>query len=256
MEPGDPEQPGGARHDERKVRRNLDRLAAMKMEIEELVERNGEEVGSSVYRAYVAAIVSDVCTVGMLDSGNTFHTVISDKFAKELGIDIDNLKIVSGKEMVGTAKDGAQLKVLGQVRSRLTMRLSHGTPPIVIKPFVVKGLAMPLNISGPLMERCGMSIKVGRYVKYRRYKVPLATQPKAETRASVCTVCPLYLAKDVEIGPKQMMHLPVVIPSRMADQYVNSKIVVMADEGLTKGKKSVSAFNRTMVKTQISDGKL
>ena len=256
MEPGDPEQPGGARHDERKVRRNLDRLAAMKMEIEELVERNGEEVGSSVYRAYVAAIVNDVCTVGMLDSGNTFHTVISDKFAKELGIDIDNLKIVSGKEMVGTAKDGAQLKVLGQVRSRLTMRLSHGTPPIVIKPFVVKGLAMPLNISGPLMERCGMSIKVGRYVKYRRYKVPLATQPKAETRASVCTVCPLYLAKDVEIGPKQMVHLPVAIPSRMADQYVNSKIVVMADEGLTKGKKSVSAFNRTMVKTQLSEGKL
>ena len=76
MEPGDPEQPGGARHEERKVRRNLDRLAAMKMETEELVERNGEEVGSSVYRAYVAAIVGDVCTVGMLDSGNTFHTVI------------------------------------------------------------------------------------------------------------------------------------------------------------------------------------
>ena len=71
------------------------------------------------------------------------------------------------------------------------------------------------------------------------------------------TVCPHnYLAKDIEIGPKQMVHLPVAIPPRMADQYVDSKIVVMADEGLMKGKKNVSAFNRTMVKTQLADGKL
>ena len=95
-----------------------------------------KEERSSRYKAYVAAMIDDVCTVGMVDSGNSFRTAISKELAERLGVRTEELKTVPGKEMVGTAEDGAQLKVLGQVRKRLTLRLSADSPTIVIKPFV------------------------------------------------------------------------------------------------------------------------
>ena len=227
----------------------------MKMGYEGRRTERFKEERSSRYKAYVAAMIDDVCTVGMVDSGNSFHTAISKELAERLGVRTEELKTVPGKEMVGTAEDGAQLKVLGQVRKRLTMRLSADSPTIVIKPFVLEGLAMPLNISGPLMELCDISIKVGKYVSFKRHRIPMATRPAAETKAHVAPVCPLYLAQDVEVPPRSMMHLPVMIPPRMTKQYSDSKIVVMADEKLLRNKKGVMAFNRTMVKTQPHKGK-
>ena len=200
-------------------------------------------------------MIDDVCTVGMVDSGNSFHTAISKELAERLGIRTEELKTVPGKEMVGTAEDGAQLKVLGQVRKRLMMRLPADSPTIIIKPFVLEGLAMPLNISGPLMELCDISIKVGKYVKFKKHRILMAMRPTAETKAHVAPFSPLYIAQDIEVPPRSMIHLPVMIPPRMIKQYSDSKIVVMADEKLLRNKKGVMAFNRTMVKTQSHDGK-
>lgn len=93
---------------------------------------------------------------GMLDSGNLMVNAISTAFAKLLFQTDDLSKHIRPMEecqTIGTAKKGAQLKVLGTVRRQLPLFFGDVNIPFKTRPIVVEGLNMHFNISGPFMAK-------------------------------------------------------------------------------------------------------
>ena len=202
------------------------------------------------YKTFLPCTLEDTVTVGMLDTGNTFYSVMSEELARAVGADLDNLRRVPGKETVGTASDGEELEVIGQVRKRLAMRLSAATRPLYIKPMVVRGLSMTLNLSGPWMAKHGMTIDPGRNLVYDGHKIPLIDRAEIKGAASIQhSSCSLYTADDLVIQPNTVAHAPVMIPPRMHKQYEKERIVVMGNRR-TENRHRVETFHRALVKIE------
>ena len=209
-----------------------------------------------VYKTYIPCTVEDTVTTAMIDTGNTFHSVMSEKLAKAIGVDVNNLRRIPGKDRVGTAGEGEELEVLGQVRKRLTMRLTAHTRPLYIRPMIVKGLSMNLNLSGPWMSANKMKIDPGKSLMYDGKAIPLISRNHIQESASVQhACCNLYTDKDLVIGPKSVVHAPVVVPPRMQEQYTNERIVVMGNQKVEQ-KHKVKTFQRTLVKLHTEGDRL
>ena len=210
----------------------------------------GVEEGGAEYKTFLPCTIEDTVTVGMCDTGNTFHSVISEDLASAVGVNLDDLRQVSGKETVGTASEGEELTVLGQVRKRLVMKLSANTRPIYIRPMVVQGLSMALNLSGPWMARHAMTIDPGRSLRYDGKKLPLISRSAIKTAASIQHPhCSLFTQEDLVLPPGSITHAPVMIPKRMHKQYEGERIVVMGRREVEL-KHKVNLFHRTLVKVE------
>ncbi len=88
---------------------------------------------------------------GLIDSGNVWRSVISLKFYLSLGLLVRDLRPV-GIDEIHTAKEGADLKVMGEPRRTLHLRLQETATRYVFRPVVVKGLSMDVNLSGPWLK--------------------------------------------------------------------------------------------------------
>ena len=104
------------------------------------------------YCRYVHVHVGETSCSALVDSGNVWRNAISAKFMKKLGLTTDDLRPLSTKT-IGTAKTGASLTVLGEVKTSLRLKLGGGTDKTFkTRPVVIQGLSMPLNISGPFLK--------------------------------------------------------------------------------------------------------
>ena len=92
----------------------------------------------------------------MIDSGNTFSSVISPKLLAQLGYSIGDL-IPYPVKSVGSAKRGAALQVLGQVPKPLIIQFGGTPKTLTLQPVVLKDLNMDMNISGPTLQQWGIS---------------------------------------------------------------------------------------------------
>lgn len=99
-------------------------------------------------------MINDVQCKALPDSGNTWETAISDLLYSKLGGQIRHLE-PSHRPLVGTAKKGAKLKVLGRVRDSLEMIIKRHPARYTIKPMVVEGLSMDVNLSRDFMVENG-----------------------------------------------------------------------------------------------------
>ena len=77
----------------------------------------------------------------LIDSGNLFGNLISEKFAQTL-----RLKIVGSEKIVGTASEAGKLTILGKVSSPLRIYLENVSKVVSIQPYVVRELSHPLNL--------------------------------------------------------------------------------------------------------------
>ena len=69
--------------------------------------------------------MGDLKGVAILDSGNNWRTAISPLYAQKLGLNlITDLVPIKGMTSVGTAKQGGQMKVLGETRQYFHLKLS------------------------------------------------------------------------------------------------------------------------------------
>ena len=88
---------------------------------------------------------------GLLDSGNVWRSAISQRFFRSLGSQA-RLRPIKEKT-VGTAGEGSTLKVLGELEDSLPLEVAQlPGGPFRMRPVVIQGLAMDLNISGPWMK--------------------------------------------------------------------------------------------------------
>ena len=86
--------------------------------------------------------------MALVDSGNMFRNVISYQFLQKMGLSESDLRPISDTT-VGTAKKGDRLQVLGETKKTLPLRLGGLPFSFKIRPAVIKGLSMEVNLCGP-----------------------------------------------------------------------------------------------------------
>ncbi len=103
---------------------------------------------------YLPIILRGTNCAALIDSGNLWQSVISEKLARTLGLGKHSIKPITTKT-VGTAKAGAALTVLGELKLPLQLRVAQTGQTFPFKPAVVRGLDMSVNISGPWLQHHG-----------------------------------------------------------------------------------------------------
>ena len=90
----------------------------------------------------------------MLDSGNNWRTAISPQYAHKLGIDlIKDVNPIENMPVIGTAKKGTAMKVLGETKKFMHLKLSSCDAKFKIKFVIIDGLRCNMNIAGPFLHR-------------------------------------------------------------------------------------------------------
>ena len=103
---------------------------------------------------------------------------------------------------IGTAhKSGPSLKVLGESRRPMVLKTIQPRLSFPMKPMVVRGLAMELNISGPWMQEHGWDqLHSQKCLKMKGIKVPLCTKARMEPHQAE-----LYMAETIRVPPNAMI---------------------------------------------------
>ena len=202
----------------------------------------------------------------LIDSGNLWRSVISDRFAKQLGIKKDDLQPLSGIERLGTAKQGSHLKVMGETKAILRLRLQKTGQTFPFRPVVVQGLAMAVNISGPWLKANGWDhLHSQDCLSIGGTKIPLAKKEVAlPINGNV------YALGRVAIKAHSISTVQVIAPAIQADQVRPGGGCFEADESLatdglysalhalveadSEGRFSIQVMNPTPIDTTISGG--
>jgi len=104
---------------------------------------------AATYCKYLPVIINNVKCAAFLDSGNTWRPAISLQFFDEMGLKMkSDLKSIDTKS-IGTAKDNARLRVFGEVKTPMILKTVNPELSLIIRPIVVDGQSMHINISGP-----------------------------------------------------------------------------------------------------------
>ncbi len=103
-------------------------------------------------------VLNGTACAALIDSGNVWRTAISASLAKRLGCLKDVVPLP--QKSVRTADEHGSLEVLGETRKWLNLAVhpADRDEPVIfqLKPVVIQGLGMPLNLSGPFLKRFGI----------------------------------------------------------------------------------------------------
>ena len=91
----------------------------------------------------------------LIDSGNLCNDLISEELAKCLNIKIDK----SVTRDVGTACANSKVKMVGKVAKPLVIYLEGLKYPVMIKPWVIKDLAHPINLGERFLRRYNANLQ-------------------------------------------------------------------------------------------------
>ena len=178
---------------------------------------------TAAFCRYLPVTIGNIASAALIDSGNTWRNVISDTFARRLGIRLHDLIPLRGSVAVKTAQKGASLQVLGEVPSVLRLALpqprylnmpaaDRNYAVFDFQPVVVKNLAMPINISGTFLKMHNIDqIHSKDCLRLPQGQlVPLSQYQQPPTVDSIDT--PVLVAKNVTIPPLCIAHIDVSVP--------------------------------------------
>ena len=164
--------------------------------------------------------LNGVPTFGFIDGGNRFAEVISPEMMRQIGLTTRDLEPT--QRVVSTAKQGAHLKILGRVRSRIPLKFVGCSKTFFIRPYVVERLAMGFNISKPFLSKHNVDELHGENALCfdKTEKVCLGSAPPAQPDVCV-NVCDgakspkvssiLYSFYDTTVPSGHMVQLPVFL---------------------------------------------
>ncbi len=167
-----------------------------------------EEEAAAAYCHYLPVRLGGVSCRALIDSGNTWRTVISLDLATTMGLTKKDLKALPGPP-VETASEGVNLEVLGIPKRALELHVPYLGRSFKCRPAIVKGLSMPANISGPWLKMHGWDhLHTQDCLSIGGVKVPL-TKSRSETQQSHH----LYALSPVTLGPRSAAVVKVLAPS-------------------------------------------
>ena len=153
------------------------------------------------YCKYAAVRINDMTGIALMDSGNTWRTVLSKDFALQLGLDlVKDLRPLKHTH-IGTAKSNESLRVLGETKRFMHLTFSGSPTRFKFRPVILEGLAMPINISGPFMKTHHIDqIHSRNALRIQGHEIPLldrAVYPNTVEKAQLEIIIP----KETRISP-------------------------------------------------------
>ena len=180
-------------------------------QISHTTENEESEAKNHDYQRYVPLMLQGHTFPGLVDSGNTYHSCISDSCARQLGFAQDQLKPV--RDRVGVAAGKEKLTILGQVPSTLSLQMGGSATKLRFRPMVVKGLCMPVNLSGPFLRRHHIDqIHSKGVLRFQSKDIPLFSSDKLTHDWAEAAVSQVYVASTVVVPPRCSKFIPVRAP--------------------------------------------
>ena len=142
----------------------------------------------------------------MCDSGNSFGPCISETLFKQLGVELEPLP---NQLYVATAQKGSHMRVLGRTKDPITFTLGNCPEKFTVKPFVIPGLSMDLNLSKGFMEENNIDeLHSSNTLRVRGHDIPLGTP----VSTSVNPVAVAYVKEEVSIKAGETGRVPLEMP--------------------------------------------
>ena len=168
------------------------------------------------YHSYCPVLVEGTETLALLDSGNSAGNVMSGSFAKKIGLRQRDLEEVH-QTYVSTAQKGAKMRVLGRPRQKLHLRFAGSNTRYAIKPLIIDGLSMDLNLSGPFMSKHGFDqLHSKQKLRVQGKEIPLFTYHGDRDENIFALSEPwesgVYVNQDTEIPAQSVALLPLKVP--------------------------------------------
>ena len=161
----------------------------------------------------------------LVDSGNLFNNVMSAECAQRMGITSNQLAAPGKRASIGTAKKGANLRILGQLKKPIQLQFTPalGFPT---RPIVLEGLSMDFNICGPFLKKHGIDqLHSEDCLRIQGHKIPLSPEGDRIGQAG------LFVAHDEVVPAMTMRLLPCVVPNQHRHQ-------LKGRSGLVEGSRS------------------
>ena len=155
---------------------------------------------ANLYCKFALVSIRNKSGVALIDSGNTWRSVISEDFANTLGFSSCNLKPIP-ITTVGTAKHNSTLHVLGELPTNIFLLFQNCPVKFRCKPAVIRDLAMSINISGPFLKRHNLNqMHSLNCLQYFDYQIPLLSSAP-DCRSFEHTVSDVYVLTPTTIPP-------------------------------------------------------
>ena len=169
-----------------------------------------------------------------MDSGNSFGSCISEEFAKILQISPNRIRqSQSDPHEISTAQVGKGLPVLGRLTTPLTIYFGGQNHGIKFRPYVLKGLSMPINISADFMETHRIDILHSQKAVRVRGKVIPLRDPTTKDQVSALEKVEwdsfkAYVAEDALVPARSAQFLCLRVPEGETDELPACDVLVEA----------------------------
>ena len=183
------------------------------------------------YRTYVEAQVGPVSARLMLDTGNSFYSVISRKMQHALRIPDHELRPLQD-DKVGTAKKSTNMTVAGITKKKHKIYIDKDLPPLELQLVVLPELGMPCNISGRDMKEYGITMLPGDHIVYCGKKIPMVSRRKqaVDITREAATTLPLYTTESVTLEPLEEAYVHVVATSQWGSNSTETANLIPSNE--------------------------
>lgn len=151
----------------------------------------------------------------------------------QLGKDIQDLQPISGAHIIGTAKEGTSLKVLGELKDPLILQILGTDVNLECRPAVLEGLSMPFNICGPFLKDNNIDqLHSEDSLDIAGTKVPLIAT--LDPPIGKCVTSRVYIENDTKILPFSVTHITALIPDIINGLMPPGDGIVMGEEEFEK----------------------
>jgi hypothetical protein len=146
-----------------------------------------EDTAAANYFKYISCRLGKLSVPALLDSGNIWRNVMSERLLKKLGMEPKDLQPLSISK-IQTAKMGASLEV--------------------------RGLTHDLNLSGPFLRQNKIDqIHSRDVIKINGHEVPLLTvRGRPAVPRAVVSLAPAYFAKKTILAPNSITMCSLRVP--------------------------------------------
>ena len=147
-----------------------------------------------------------VACTALVDSGNVWRNVISKRMIETMGYNSQDLIPVKGQQTVGTAKEGSTLRILGQLKHPIYIKIGDHETRFKDNPVVLEGLAMDFNISGPFLKKHNVNqLHDKDCLGIQGQEVPLISSMGHQIAPPETIQDDLYLEEDIVVPAQSMM---------------------------------------------------
>jgi len=187
-------------------------MAALLAHMQILGRGREDEQAAAEYCRYLPVKVRGITESALVDSGNLWRCCISPEFLYRLGLGRHDLQPIAVKTLT-TAKTGGNMKVLGELRQPLHFALGGLATKYKIRPVVIEGLSMAMNLSGPFMKAHGINQEhTTDSLRVQGKRIPLLRQPQDRTAATLGQ-SGVYVVENATVPARSHMILKLRAPA-------------------------------------------